>query len=94
MKKQLLLSLLAASVSAACQVHAETWPEPVGPSQSDFGGVGLMQTPTARMAKEGEFSVNFAITINIATILPRCSCSRGWKPPYAIPMCVPAVTAQ
>ncbi len=59
MKKQLLLSLLAASVSAACQVHAETWPEPVGPSQSDFGGVGLMQTPTARMAKEGEFSVNF-----------------------------------
>ncbi|KGT90017.1 YjbH domain-containing protein [Enterobacter cancerogenus] len=59
MKKQLLLSLLAASVSAACQVHAETWPEPIGPSQSDFGGVGLMQTPTARMAKEGEFSLNF-----------------------------------
>ncbi|MCT6591905.1 YjbH domain-containing protein [Pantoea dispersa] len=59
MKKQLLLSLLAASVAAACQVQAETWPEPVGPSQSDFGGVGLMQTPTARMAKEGEFSLNF-----------------------------------
>ncbi|WP_167347667.1 YjbH domain-containing protein, partial [Type-D symbiont of Plautia stali] len=59
MKKQILLSLLAVSVSAACQVHAETWPEPIGPSQSDFGGVGLMQTPTARMAKEGEFSLNF-----------------------------------
>ncbi len=58
MKKQLLLSLLAASVSAACQVQAETWPQPVGPSQSDFGGAGLMQTPTARMAKEGEFSLN------------------------------------
>jgi hypothetical protein len=26
------------------------------PTQSDFGGVGLMQTPTARMAPEGEFS--------------------------------------
>nr|WGN91648.1 putative outer membrane lipoprotein [Aeromonas sobria] len=30
-----------------------------GPSQSDFGGVGLMQMPTARMAKEGEFSANY-----------------------------------
>ncbi|HCE3708240.1 TPA: YjbH domain-containing protein [Vibrio parahaemolyticus] len=30
------------------------------PSQMDFGGVGLMQTPTGRMAPEGEF--NFAIT--------------------------------
>ncbi len=58
MKKHLLLSLMAASVSAACQVHAETWPEPIGPSQTDFGGVGLLQTPTARMAKEGEFSLN------------------------------------
>ncbi len=27
--------------SAAC--HAETYPAPVGPSQSDFGGVGLLQ---------------------------------------------------
>lgn len=25
-------------------------------TQSDFGGVGLLQTPTARMAREGEFS--------------------------------------
>jgi hypothetical protein len=25
-------------------------------TQSDFGGVGLLQTPTARMAQEGEFS--------------------------------------
>ncbi|HCE2052060.1 TPA: YjbH domain-containing protein [Vibrio parahaemolyticus] len=30
------------------------------PSQMDFGGVGLMQMPTGRMAPEGEF--NFAIT--------------------------------
>ncbi|OED83779.1 YjbH domain-containing protein [Vibrio breoganii] len=28
------------------------------PSQSDFGGVGLMQMPTGRMAREGEFSLN------------------------------------
>ncbi|MFL6614260.1 MAG: YjbH domain-containing protein [Pantoea agglomerans] len=58
MKKRYLISLLAVSVAAACQAQADTWPEPVGPSQSDFGGVGLMQVPTARMAKEGEFSLN------------------------------------
>ncbi|QYJ79943.1 YjbH domain-containing protein [Shewanella acanthi] len=32
------------------------------PSQSDFGGVGLMQMPTGRMAPEGEF--NFATQYN------------------------------
>ncbi|QZA78303.1 YjbH domain-containing protein [Deefgea tanakiae] len=32
--------------------------ELIGPTQSDFGGVGLMQMPTARMAAEGEFSLN------------------------------------
>lgn len=31
-------------------------------TQSDFGGVGLMQTPTARMAQEGEFSFVLART--------------------------------
>ena len=30
----------------------------VTPSQYDFGGVGLIQMPTGRMAAEGEFSVN------------------------------------
>lgn len=58
MKKRYLFSLLAVSVATACQAQAETWPAPVGPSQSDFGGVGLMQVPTARMAREGEFSLN------------------------------------
>ena len=29
-----------------------------GPSQSDFGGVGLLQMPSARMARGGEFSFN------------------------------------
>jgi hypothetical protein len=31
----------------------------VSPSQSDFGGVGLLQTPSARMAPPGEFSLNY-----------------------------------
>jgi len=56
-KKRYLFSLVALAVASACQ--AETWPAPVGPSQSDFGGVGLLQTPTARMAREGEFSLNY-----------------------------------
>ncbi|WP_080697753.1 YjbH domain-containing protein [Aeromonas hydrophila] len=30
-----------------------------GPSQGDFGGVGLLQMPTARMARAGEFSANY-----------------------------------
>ncbi|RJX67160.1 YjbH domain-containing protein [Vibrio sinensis] len=30
-------------------------------SQSDFGGTGLMQTPTARMAEEGEFNVGMTV---------------------------------
>lgn len=33
----------------ACAVHAQS-----APTQSDFGGAGLWQTPTARMAEEGE----------------------------------------
>lgn len=57
MKKSFVISVLALSVSAACQ--AETYPAPVGPSQSDFGGVGLLQTPTARMAPAGEISLNY-----------------------------------
>ncbi|WP_437614421.1 YjbH domain-containing protein [Erwinia sp. V71] len=59
MKKRYLLSLLSISVACACQAMAATYPEPIGPSQSDFGGVGLMQVPTARMAREGEFSLNY-----------------------------------
>lgn len=59
MKKRYLLSFLSISVACACQAQAATYPEPIGPSQSDFGGAGLMQVPTARMAKEGEFSLNY-----------------------------------
>lgn len=41
-------ALLAGGASVAHAQEAFT--------QSDFGGVGLLQTPTARMAEEGEFS--------------------------------------
>lgn len=57
MKKKYLFSLIALSVSSAC--HAASYTEPLGPSQMDMGGVGLLQTPTARMAKDGEFSINY-----------------------------------
>jgi hypothetical protein len=33
--------------------------ESTGPSQMMHGGVGLLQTPTARMADEGAFSINY-----------------------------------
>ncbi|QKJ88938.1 Membrane protein [Paramixta manurensis] len=59
MKKRYLLSLLSLSVAYACQAQAATYPDPIGPSQSDFGGVGLMQVPTARFARAGEFNLNY-----------------------------------
>lgn len=59
MKPKYLLSLLAASVVYANSAQAQTYDEPIGPSQSDFGGAGLLQTPTARIPKEGEFSANY-----------------------------------
>ncbi|WP_414164282.1 YjbH domain-containing protein [Superficieibacter sp. BNK-5] len=59
MNKKYLVSLLAIAVSSACHADVLTYPDPIGPSQSDFGGTGLMQTPNARIAKEGEFSVNY-----------------------------------
>ncbi len=48
--KRHLLSLLALGIAGtAC--YGETYPAPIGPSQSDFGGVGLLQTPP-RMARK------------------------------------------
>ncbi|WP_413721837.1 YjbH domain-containing protein [Sodalis sp. RH24] len=57
MKTQYLLSLIALSVASACQ--AASYTEPLGPSQMDMGGAGLLQTPSGRMAKDGEFSLNY-----------------------------------
>lgn len=33
--------------------------QPAGVSQGDFGGTGLLQMPTARMAETGDFSLNY-----------------------------------
>jgi len=43
------IALLSLSISAA--LHAQSAPMPTA---SDWGGIGLLQTPTARMAEEGE----------------------------------------
>lgn len=52
------LKYIAFFVSGAV-CAAESVIDPYGPSQSDLGGVGLLQMPTARMAKTGEFSANY-----------------------------------
>ena len=51
--------ILATTAMTANLVHADDFgPNPLAVSQTDFGGVGLMQMPTGRMAREGEFSFN------------------------------------
>lgn len=57
-------SLIPISVSLLClcisaEIRAQQSPPPVA---SDWGGVGLMQTPTARMADEGEISITASHT--------------------------------
>jgi len=56
------VSLIALLVFHAAHVNADIF-EPLGPSQSDFGGVGLLQMPTARMAKEGESRIQLRSAI-------------------------------
>lgn len=61
MNNKITPSLIAAAVTLALTstVKADAFkPATLTPSQSDFGGVGLMQMPTGRMAAEGEFSLN------------------------------------
>ncbi|SON51024.1 putative porin [Vibrio tapetis subsp. tapetis] len=58
----LATSLITALVTAQI-AHAETEnsafkPVQFKPSQSDFGGTGLMQMPSGRVAPEGEFNLN------------------------------------
>ncbi|MCX8890261.1 YjbH domain-containing protein, partial [Vibrio parahaemolyticus] len=57
-RKSLTLSLMGPALVWAQEMPFEA--PPLRPSQTDFGGVGLMQMPTGRMAPEGEF--NFSIT--------------------------------
>ncbi|MEP7933828.1 YjbH domain-containing protein, partial [Vibrio parahaemolyticus] len=61
------MNLIRTSLSLSLMGPALVWAQdvpfeapPLQPSQMDFGGVGLMQMPTGRMAPEGEF--NFAVT--------------------------------
>ncbi len=46
--------LAAGLIGAASQAHASG----LGQGHNDFGGIGLMQTPTARMAPPGHFSAS------------------------------------
>lgn len=49
------LLLLGSSSAYAVNSHQQY-------AQNDFGGVGLLQTPTARMNAHGEFSINYSDT--------------------------------
>lgn len=50
-RKSLTLSLMGPALVWAQEIPFEA--PSLQPSQSDFGGVGLMQMPTGRMAPEG-----------------------------------------
>ena len=49
-------SLLGAAVPA---LAASFDPYPVPALTNDFGGVGLLQTPTARFARDGQFTAGY-----------------------------------
>ncbi|MBH1461106.1 YjbH domain-containing protein [Stenotrophomonas sp. GD03993] len=52
-------SIALISISISTALHAQT---PPAPTASDWGGIGLLQTPTARMADEGELSFTASYT--------------------------------
>lgn len=58
--KPLAYTLVAGSLLLALHAQANNgpYPAPTLYSQSDFGGVGLLQMPSARMHDDGEFSLN------------------------------------
>ncbi|MCG6450850.1 YjbH domain-containing protein, partial [Vibrio parahaemolyticus] len=55
------IGLFSGTFSSALLASTLT-PVALKPSQSDFGGVGLMQMPSGRMTAEGEF--NFGVNVN------------------------------
>ncbi|WED24139.1 YjbH domain-containing protein [Vibrio sp. JC009] len=60
---QAINATLFSTIPLSLSVNADVFKEPtLEVSQSDFGGVGLMQAPSGRMAPEGEF--NFGVTVN------------------------------
>jgi hypothetical protein len=55
--------ILATTAMTANLVHADDFgPNPLTVSQTDFGGVGLMQMPTGRSGQDGDF--NFGVTVS------------------------------
>lgn len=54
------LSPLLLAMSAAVNAEQRWQLPPAGVSQSAHGGVGLIQVPTARMAPEGNLSINYS----------------------------------
>lgn len=58
MKDRFPFSALAAALFVAFPASADSFSNPdFSPSQGDFGGVGLMQMPTGRVADEGQFTL-------------------------------------
>lgn len=58
--KRSVLALLCMPASALAEQLPTTWQQaPVSVTQGVHGGVGLWQTPTARMAEEGNVSLNY-----------------------------------
>ena len=53
------LLLSGVSVRAAPVLAARFEPYPVPTLTNDFGGVGLLQTPTARFARDGQLTAGF-----------------------------------
>ncbi|MEL0613773.1 YjbH domain-containing protein [Marinomonas arenicola] len=50
----------AAGLLLPCISTWGAWTDQVTPSRDDFGGMGLMQMPSARMAPEGDMSINYS----------------------------------
>ncbi|EHR42080.1 YjbH domain-containing protein [Alishewanella jeotgali] len=54
------LALLCSPAAVAVANTSLAWqPDPAGASQAAHGGVGLIQTPTARMAPDGDVTLNY-----------------------------------
>ncbi|WP_237673922.1 YjbH domain-containing protein [Vreelandella profundi] len=61
-KRLSVCALLATTSFLSCSAAADGIAGQLGTGQSDFGGVGIMQTPSARMNTLGEMSVSFSRT--------------------------------
>ncbi|WP_367987967.1 YjbH domain-containing protein [Vibrio sp. NTOU-M3] len=62
-KRHCLAVLIASSLLSSFVSHADEFSQPqLKHSQSDFGGVGLMQMPSARMMEEGQLDFSASYT--------------------------------